>query len=204
MPTASPFLPMLQSPTATKASRPDLAAATYSAAVKRCTSLRMARRRFWVHKTLNILSHFPKNPGAAGIKDKIHQIWGRQRKRTLTRPLICWCKPTRLNTPQAVEYLSKDHETLLAFYDFPTEHWVHIRTPNPIESMFLIPARRDCATKRRGIPMVIGTSRQASVAMAFKLSQSAQRGFQRPNGAELMADVLAGVTIEDGVKKLAA
>jgi transposase-like protein len=93
--------------------------------------------------------------------------------------------------------LKKDRDRLLTFYDFPAKHWTHIRTSNPIESIFSTVRLRHNNTRNNA-------SRAAYLAMVHKLCQTAQRGFQRPNGSELLTDVLAGVTFENGVKKSAA
>ena len=153
-------------------------------------------QRCWVHKTFNVLGQMPKNLHGQA-KDKIHQIWMAKNRADANKAFDLFVQTYQAKYPKAVECLSKDRETLLAFYDFPAEHWVHIRTTNPIESMFSTVRLRHDKTRNNA-------SRKACVAMVFKLSQSAQRGFQRLNGSELMADVLAGVTFEDGAKKSAA
>ncbi len=86
---------------------------------------------------------------------------------------------------------------MLAFYDFPAEHWIHLRTSNPIESTFASVRLRTAKTKGCG-------SRVACLSMVFKLALSAQKRWRALNGAKLLADVITGVVFEDGVKKLAA
>jgi transposase-like protein len=103
--------------------------------------------------------------------------------------------------PKAAASLAKDREALLAFYDFPAEHWVHIRTTNPIESTFATVRLR--TAKTRGC-----VSRQSMLAMVFMLARSAERGWRKLKGAERLAEVIAGVQFKNGVpedgKKIAA
>jgi len=93
--------------------------------------------------------------------------------------------------------LKKDRDVLLTFYDFPAEHWIHIRTTNPIESVFATVRLRHRKTKGSG-------SRVACLAMVFKLMESASKRWRALNGSTLIADVFAGVQFADGVKNLAA
>jgi len=95
--------------------------------------------------------------------------------------------------PKAVAKLDKDWEALTAFYDFPAEHWRHLRTTNPIESSFATVKLRTKVTKGAG-------SKKAALAMAYKLLDAAQERWRRCNGHELVADVLDGVTFKDGIK----
>ena len=89
--------------------------------------------------------------------------------------------------------LTSDREVLLAFYDFPAEHWIHLRTTNPIESTFASVRLRTNKTKGCG-------SRIACLTMVFKLAMSAQKRWRELNGAKLLVDVITGVTFQDGVK----
>lgn len=95
--------------------------------------------------------------------------------------------------PKAVACLTKDREELLVFYDFPGEHWRHLRTTNPIESTFATIRLR--TAKTRGC-----LSRKTALAMVYKLALSAQRGWRRLNRSELLTDVVGGVTFKDGVR----
>ena len=153
-------------------------------------------QRCWVHKTRNVLSHFPNNLQGQ-VKDKIHQIWMAESREDAGKAFDLFVQTYQAKYPKAVECLVKDREAMLRFYDFPAEHWVHIRTTNPIESIFSTVRLRHDKTRNNG-------SRKACLAMVFKLCQSAQKGFQRLNGSELIADVLAGIQFENGVKKQAA
>ena len=95
--------------------------------------------------------------------------------------------------PKAVAKLDKDWDALTAFFDFPAEHWRHLRTTNPIESSFATVKLRTKVTKGAG-------SKKAALAMAYKLLDAAQERWRRCNGHELVGDVLDGVTFKDGIK----
>jgi len=99
--------------------------------------------------------------------------------------------------PKAVECLTKDRDALLCFYDFPAEHWQHLRTTNPIESTFGTVRLRTKRTKGCG-------SRVATLTMVFKLAHAAQRSWRKLNGHQLLADVIQGVRFIDGTKAIAA
>ena len=96
---------------------------------------------------------------------------------------------------QVMSMTSRD--VLLTFYDFPAEHWAHIRTTNPIESTFATVRLRTARTKGCG-------SRTACLTMVFKLTQCAQRHWRRLNGKELIAEVIEGIKFVDGTKEIAA
>jgi transposase-like protein len=153
-------------------------------------------QRCWLHKTLNVLNYLPKNLHGQA-KDKMHQITMAENRENAVKALELLVQTYQAKYPKAAECLNKDRETLLTFYDFPAEHWVHIRTTNPIESIFSTVRLRHDKTRNNG-------SRKACLAMVFKLGRSAERGFQRLNGSERMADVWAGVKFENGVKIQAA
>jgi transposase-like protein len=95
--------------------------------------------------------------------------------------------------PKAVEKLDRDWAQLTAFFDFPAEHWRHLRTTNPIESAFATVKLRTRVTKGAG-------SKKAALAMAYKLLDAAQERWRRFNGHEFIAEVLDGVRFKDGVK----
>ena len=96
--------------------------------------------------------------------------------------------------PKATECLAKDRGALLAFYDFPAEHWRHIRTTNPIESTFATVRLRTVKTKGSG-------SRAACLAMVFKLMESASRSWRSLNGSPLLVEVVKGTVFTDGIKE---
>ena len=153
-------------------------------------------QRCWVHKTANVLDKMPKSvqPDA---KRHIHDIYMAATKKDATEAFDHFIKLYQAKYPKAVKCLAKDREELLAFYEFPAEHWVHIRTTNPIESTFATVRLRHRRTKGSG-------SRKACLAMVFKLCEAAQSRWRRLNGSSLIADVIAGVEFADGVKKQAA
>jgi transposase-like protein len=99
--------------------------------------------------------------------------------------------------PKAVHCLEKDRDDLLAFYDFPAEHWKHLRTTNPIESTFATVRLRHRRTKGNG-------SRVACLAMVFKLAEAAQQGWRKLDGSLLLRDIINGVKFKDGTKVNAA
>ena len=96
--------------------------------------------------------------------------------------------------PKACACLTKDREVLLAFYDFPAEHWVHLRTTNPIESTFATVRLRQRRTKGNG-------SRLACLTMVFKLMQSASKRWRLLNGSKIIPDVIRGVKFIDGIRQ---
>ena len=99
--------------------------------------------------------------------------------------------------PKVVECLTKDADVLFTFYDFPAEHWLHIRTTNPIESTFATVRHRTRQTKGCG-------SRTATLTMVFKLAKEAERHWRRLNGHKLIAKLIEGVKFVDGVEEMAA
>jgi transposase-like protein len=153
-------------------------------------------QRCWVHKTANVLNELPKRlqPEA---KDRIHQIWMAPTREAAHEAFDHFVEVYGAKYPKAVECLTKDRDALLTFYDFPAEHWKHLRTTNPIESTFATVRLRHRRTKGNG-------SRRACLAMVFRLCQSAERRWRRLNGHELIEDVIAGVTFTDGEKQQAA
>jgi len=153
-------------------------------------------QRCWVHKTANVLNKMPKGVQAKA-KSMLHDIWMAETKAAAEEAFDLFGETFRAKYEAAVACLDKDREALLTFYDFPAEHWLHLRTTNPIESTFASVRLRTDKTKGAG-------SRIACLTMVFKLALSAQQRWRALNGAKLLADVIEGVRFEDGVKKLAA
>ena len=149
-------------------------------------------QRCWVHKTANVLDKLPKGiqPKA---KEKLHEIWMAESRVAANRAFDLFVGTYAAKYPKATECLSKDRPELLAFYDFPAEHWIHIRTTNPIESTFATVRLRHRKTKGSG-------SRVACLTMVFKLMQSAEKKWRLLNGAVLLPDVIAGIPFLDGIK----
>jgi transposase-like protein len=153
-------------------------------------------QRCWVHKTANVLNKMPKHlqPKA---KAMLHDIWMADTRKDADAAFDLFLKTFRAKYPKAVACLEKDRDVLLTFYDFPAEHWVHLRTTNPIESTFATVRLRTRRTKGCG-------SRIACLTMVWKLVESASKRWRVLNGSEIIPDVIEGVRFVDGVKKLAA
>jgi putative transposase len=149
-------------------------------------------QRCWVHKTANVLDKLPKRlqPEA---KQKLHDIWMADKREHANRAFDLFLKTYEAKYPKACECLAKDREELLAFYDFPAEQWIHLRTTNPIESTFATVRLRTKKTKGSG-------SRTACLTMAFKLVQSAEKRWRALNGSQLLPDVVQGVPFIDGLR----
>ena len=154
------------------------------------------QQRCWVHKTANVLDKMPKRlQGEA--KDRLHQIWMAPTREEAERAFDLFLETYQAKYPGAAECLRKDRDVLLTFYDFPAEHWIHLRTTNPIESTFATVRLRTVKTKGNG-------SRIACLTMVFKLMESASKKWRALNGSKLIPDVIRGVRFIDGVKKHAA
>jgi putative transposase len=149
-------------------------------------------QRCWVHKTANVLDKLPKRlqPRA---KEAIHEIWMAETRLAAGHAFDPFLASYGAKYPQACECLAKDRDELLTFYDFPAEHWKHLRTTNPIESVFATVRLRHRRTKGNG-------SRVACLAMVHQLMLSASKRWKLLNGAKLLADVIQGVQFIDGVK----
>jgi putative transposase len=153
-------------------------------------------QRCWVHKTANVLNYLPKS-AQASAKAQLHEIWMAETKAKAEKAFDTFVETYGAKYPKAVECLKKDREALLTFYDFPGDHWIHIRTTNPIESTFATVRLRTDKTKGCG-------TRLACLAMVFKLAQSAEKRWRRLNGHKLFEDVMKGVKFVDGRKQEAA
>ncbi len=129
-------------------------------------------QRCWVHKTANVLNKLPKSMQPK-VKAELHEIWMAENRESAAFDRTL--KRFEAKYPQAMDCLRKDREALLAFYDFPAEHWVHIRTTNPIESTFATVWLRTKRSRNCG-------SRDTTLAMVFKLLQSAQKHWKRIKG----------------------
>ena len=140
-------------------------------------------QRCWVHKTANVLNKLPKSLQPK-VKSSIHDIWMAETKKAANRAFDLCLKKYEAKYPKAMECLSKDRDNLLTFYDFPAEHWSHLRTTNPIESVFATVRLRTTKTKSCG-------SRKTTLAMAFKLMESAQKRWQRLRGYSVNANPTA-------------
>ena len=151
-----------------------------------------AEQRCWVHKIANVLDALPKRlqPRAKGM---LHEIMEAPTRADAKQALETFREEFDAKYPKAVAKLDKDWKQLGAFYDFPAEHWRHLRTTNAIESSFATVKLRTRVTKGAG-------SKAAALAMAYKLLDAAQERWRRFNGHELVTDVLDGVTFKDGIR----
>ncbi|WP_046007481.1 IS256 family transposase [Pseudoalteromonas rubra] len=147
-------------------------------------------QRCWVHKTANILNKVPKSMQPK-IKSSLQDIWMAESKESALKAYDLFDKNYRVKYPKATDCLRKDKEEMLAFYDFPAEHWLSIRTTNPIESTFATIRLRTNKTKSCG-------SRNTTLSMAFKLAQLAEKKWYRLRGFKLLADVIEGITFKNG------
>lgn len=151
-------------------------------------------QRCWVHKIANVLDKLPKRlQGKA--KSMLHEAMGSPDRDTALLEIEIFKEEYQAKYPKAVNCLVKDTNSLLTFFDFPAEHWVHLRTTNPIESTFATVKSRTKTTKGAG-------SREAALTMAFKLLTEAQKRWRRINGAHLVAKVLEGVEFRDGIEQV--
>jgi transposase-like protein len=152
-------------------------------------------QRCWVHKTANVLNKLPKSMQAKA-KSRLHDIWQAETRETANEAFDAFVEDYEAKYPKAVECLVKDRDALLAFYDFPAEHWKHIRTSNPIESTISTVRLRHRRTKGNG-------NRAACLTMVFKLAQSAERRWRKLNGHELIPEIIRGVRFVNGAKEAA-
>jgi len=149
-------------------------------------------QRCWVHKTANVLDALPKRvqPQAKRI---LHEIVEAATRQDASRAIDGFVAEFEAKWPKAAGKLTKDRDQLLAFYDFPAEHWRHLRSTNPIESSFATVKLRTRVTKGAG-------SKDAALAMAYKLLDAAQDRWRMINGAELVTQLLDGAMFKDGIK----
>jgi putative transposase len=150
-------------------------------------------QRCWVHKTANVLDKLPKG-SQPKAKRMLHEIYMAEGREGAGKAFDLLVKTYEAKYPKATECLSKDRDVLLAFYDFPAEHWVHIRTTNPIESVFSTVRLRHDKTKGSG-------TRTACLTMVFKLMESASKGWRSLNGSPLLQEVVKGTVFKDGIKE---
>ena len=147
-------------------------------------------QRCWVHKIANVLDKLPKRlqPRAKAI---LHEIMRAPDRASAEEEMARFVQEYEVKYPKATDCLMKDSEALLAFFDFPAQHWTHLRTTNPIESTFATVKARTRITKGAG-------SRGAGLALAFKLTLAAEQRWRRVNAPHLVALVQAGVKFKDG------
>ena len=153
-------------------------------------------QRCWVHKTANVLGKMPRSVQPRA-KEALHEIWQAETREAANKAFDVFLEKYQAKFSAACECLKKDREVLLTFYDFPAEHWMHLRTTNPIESTFASIRLRHRRTKGSG-------TRRTSLAMMFKLAQSAEKRWRRLNGHQHIIHVLEGRTFTDGILQDAA
>lgn len=150
-------------------------------------------QRCWFHKMGNVLNKLPKSAHSRA-KALLQDIWQAESKKLAEKALGVFVTTYGAKYPKAVACLTKDRDELLAFYDFPAEHWKHIRTTNPIESTFATVRLR--TGKTRGC-----MSRTTALAMVFQLCRGAEKGWRKLDGYALMAKVIDGVKFVDGMEE---
>jgi transposase-like protein len=148
-------------------------------------------QRDWVHKVANVLNALPK-ACQAGARKALAEVRDAPDRQHAQRAIEAFARDCGAKWPKAVAKLTGDAEALLCFFDFPAEHWIHLKTSNPIESTFAPVRARTRVTKGPG-------SKAAGLAMAFKLLESAQDRWRAVNGPHLVALVRAGARFDKGV-----
>jgi len=147
-------------------------------------------QRCWFHKIANVLNALPKSAQPAA-KKVLAEIYAAEDKAHAAAAAKTFAAEYGVKWPKAAAKITDDLDLLLGFYDYPAEHWIHLRTTNPIESTFATVRLRQRVTKGPG-------SRAAGVAMAFKLIESAQTRWRAVNAPHLVALVRAGATFVNG------
>ena len=148
-------------------------------------------QRCWFHQIANVLNVLPKS-AQPNAKAALAEIWNGENRDHAEKAVKAFAADYGTKWPKAVAKITDDLDVLLAFYDYPAEHWIHLRTTNPIESTFATVRLRQRVTKGPG-------SRAAGIAMAFKLIESAQARWRAVNAPQLVALVRAGATFKNGV-----
>jgi len=149
-------------------------------------------QRCWVHKIGNVLNAFPK-PMAPAVKSDLHDISHAETRTGALAAMDVFEDKYAAKYPKAVTCLSKDRETLLAFYDYPAEHWDHLRSSNPIESVFATVRHRTVRTKG-------ALSQKTAKLMVFTLIQAAAKSWRRLNGRNQLPKVIEGIKFQNGVE----
>jgi putative transposase len=149
-------------------------------------------QRCWVHKTANVLNKLPKSQQPKA-KRALQEIWMAETKKDALAAFDAFVETWGVKYEKAVECLTKDREALLVFYDFPAEHWKHLRTTNVIESAF--------ATVRHRTVRAKGClSNKTALAMIFKLAETAEKSWRRLDGHNLLPKLILGVKFADGIE----
>jgi transposase-like protein len=149
-----------------------------------------AEQRCWFHKIANVLAALPKS-AHPGAKKALAQIWNAEDKRHALNAVKVFEAAYGAKHPKAVAKITDDVDQLPAFYEFPAEHWIHLRTTNPIESTFATVRNRSKINKGPG-------SRTQGIALAYKLIEAAQSRWRALNAPHLVALVRAGAKFDNG------
>jgi len=149
-------------------------------------------QRCWVHKTANVLNRLPKSQHAKA-KRALQEIWMAETKTDADVAFDAFIESYQVKYDKAAECLEKDREALLAFYDFPAEHWKHLRTTNPIESTFATVRHRTIRSKGC-------LSNKTARAMVFKLVDGAQKNWRKLDGHNQLPKIIQGVKFTDGLE----
>lgn len=149
-------------------------------------------QRCWVHKTANVLNKLPKSQQPKA-KRALQEIWMAETKAGAEAAFDAFIESYEVKYEKAAQCLKKDREALLAFYDFPAEHWKHLRTTNPIESTF-------ATVRHRTIRAKGCLSNKTALAMVFKLVEGAQRSWRRLDGHNQLPKIIQGVKFADGLE----
>ena len=152
-----------------------------------------AEQRCWVHKTANVLDKLPKSVQPKA-KEMLHEMYLAPSRAEAEKTFELFLRTYEAKYSKATQCLEKDRKELLVFYDFPAEHWMHLRTTNVIESVFATVRLRTEKTKGSG-------TRVACLTMVFKLMQSASRHWRALNGSGLVSEVIKGTVFVDGIRK---
>jgi putative transposase len=149
-------------------------------------------QRCWVHKTVNVLDKLPKSVQPTAKQD-LREIWQAPDRATAEAAMATFAEKYGTKYEKAVTCLTKDRDALLTFYDFPAEHWDHLRTANPIESVFATVRHRTVRTKG-------ALSQDTARLMVFKLVMAAAKTWRRLKGENQLPKVIQGVTFKNGVE----
>jgi putative transposase len=149
-------------------------------------------QRCWVHKTLNVLDKLPKSMQPNAHKD-LREIWLSPNRAAAEDAMTTFAEKYAPKYDKAVDCLLKDRDALLTFFDFPAEHWTHLRTSNPIESAF-------ATVRHRTVRMKGALSQDTARLMVFKLVMTAAKSWRRLQGQNQLPKVVSGVTFRDGIE----
>lgn len=149
-------------------------------------------QRCWFHKTKNVLDKLPESMQEK-VKRSLHEIWMAESRKAAEKAFDLALSKYEAKYSRAMECLKKGRDELLSFYDFPAEHWQHIRTSNPIESLFSGIRLRTSKTRNCG-------TRETTLSMVFKLAQSAEKKWRRLRGYQMLAEVISGIKFENAIR----